>query len=179
MAGFITLSPKSSSDLQQVIGSLEKCSAEMSANIQKWSNQVANPEWQKGVASRSTTPLEQRFLAGTALASVGPSAIILSAGALSASASGGLSTSIGGMRGDGWKAAEFGANRNAVSTYFTRSRKGNRYKVTRHTQRQFKWANHQKGIAVYPTARDLVPRLIELILQTTVRLMHDGVEGKL
>jgi hypothetical protein len=67
--------------------------------------------------------------------------------------------------------AEFGANHKKKAY----RRKG--HVVTRNTTAQFKPRN-MKGYVFYPAAREMIPRLASLWVQTVVKTYADIFEGK-
>lgn len=161
---------KESRELQAVVLALRTANKDLVRDINFYSRKVIAPEFYKGLDSRARNMAELKLLAGTGRVKVSAQGVTLQAGGLSRRLSGGLST-------DDARAVEFGAKRQVVETYRTKSRKGRAYNVTRHTQRQLKWST-KKGFVVYPTAVDLIPRIASLWVQTTVRLFAEAMEGK-
>lgn len=170
MPSVLSIDSRSSRELRAVILAVNGAERTIQASIRKQTQTMAQPEWQKALATKAATPLQDRFLAQTGRTRVDNRGVTLVSGGLSKKASGGLTT-------DDSRVVEFGANRNAVTTYRARSRKGKSFSVTRHTQRQLSWAN-RKGLVVYPAATPLVGRFVSLWVQTTVRVLHRAFEGK-
>lgn len=162
----LRISVKDSSELQGTIAALKLMSAELSKYIRKFTQSEMAPEWQKGLAEHASTMVDHRMLVDTARVSVSSQNVMLKSATVGRSLSGGLSP-----KAD-YAAIEFGADRNAVTTYTAHSRKGKAYKVTRHTRRQLP-PRYRNGRVVYPTAADLIPRIASLWVQTTVRTFYE------
>jgi 3-oxoacyl-[acyl-carrier-protein] synthase III len=75
------------------------------------------------------------------------------------------------------RAVEFGGGRERQRTYSTRSRRGKRYQVTRHTQRQLP-PFRRSGYVFYPAVAKITPRIAALWAQTWARGIHEVMEGK-
>jgi hypothetical protein len=165
----IGIDPASSRELAAVLLALKQMDKTVVRVINQQTRAVVIPEWKKGLDSRSLTIPEKRILAATGKALVSGTQIKLRAGV------GGKGLS-GGLNSEDNRAIEFGANREAINTYTTRSRKGKGYKITRHTQRQLRWKRKQGP--VYRTAVDLIPRVASLWTQTLVRVVFETFESR-
>ena len=126
----------------------------------KYSKAVIQPEWRKGLAEHA--PGERMF--HTRL--VTPSAAYVSDRGVKLRA---------GRQGGFPRETEFGAQREAWETYTRKSRKGGTHNVTRRTQRQFP-AVRRKGYVFGPTARNMIPRIASLWVQTIYRTVHEVIE---
>lgn len=139
--------------------------------IRVYTKQDAQPIWQEEIRGRVQTRLDDRVLGKTARVAVSDQNVMLQSARIGKALSGGLKPSeiAGG--------AEFGANRDDVTTYQTRSRKGRSYSVTRHTKRQLPTRN-TNGRVVHPSARASIPRLGRLWFQTVARTVYDLLDRK-
>lgn len=120
---------------------------------------VIVPEWKKGLAERA--PSERVFherLVSPSTAYVSDRNVKL----------------IGGANGKFPRETEFGAYREEVAEY-TGRRNGKSFPVKRRTQRQF-WHFVKSGRVVWPTASDMIPRIMSLWVQTTIRTIHETIE---
>lgn len=132
---------------------------EVNKEIRARTKGVVVPEWKKGLAERA--PGERIFhdrLVSPSTAYVSDRNVKL----------------IGGANGKFPRETEFGAYREDFAEY-TGRRKGKSFPVLRRTQRQF-WHFVKKGRVVWPTAADLIPRIMSLWAQTTIRTIHENIE---
>lgn len=173
MAELLKISANSSKELRATIQALKLMPRELQANIRKYSQSEMAPEWQKGIAERATTRAQARVLSETARVSVSNQNVILKSATVGRSLSGELSPK------ESWAAFEFGADRGQAgkTTYQATSAKGKRFTVTRNTRRQLP-PRSRTGWAVFPTARDLIPRFASLWVQTTIRTFYEAIERK-
>jgi hypothetical protein len=104
-----------------------------------------NPVWRSLVDEHASSPIDKRVLAKGARVAAGnpPTAI---------AASSRRPLSGGFIPADDWPGREFGANRNATTTYTRRSPAGTTHQVTRHTRRQLP-ARNPSGRVVYAAVR--------------------------
>lgn len=167
----LRIDANSSRELQAVIISMKNAEKEVQAQVRKATRGSILPEWQKGIRERSDTRMEHRTLADTARVTVSNQNVTLKAGGLSKRLSGGAKAV------EIYAPVEFGTDRSHTTTYRATSRRGRSYSVTRHTRRQFKPING-KGYAVYPTAKEMIPRFASLWVQTTVRTLHEIFERR-
>lgn len=131
---------------------------EVAKEVRKHSKGVIVPEWKKGLAERAPERVFHERLVNPSTAYVSDRNVKL----------------IGGANGKFPRETEFGAYREEVSEY-TGRRNGRSFPVTRRTQRQF-WHFQKSGRVVWPTASDLIPRILSLWAQTTIRTVHESVE---
>jgi hypothetical protein len=161
----LRISVKNSRELQGTIAALKTMPAELSKWIRQVTKAEMQPEWKRGLAEHARTRLDHRVLVDTARMAVSNQNVSLKSASVGRSLSGGLQPKVD------YAAVEFGVDRSAVTTYEATSRKGKRYKVTRHTRRQLP-PRIRNGRVVYPTASDLIPRLASLWVQTTVKTFY-------
>lgn len=167
----LRIDARSSRELQALILGLNRAGKEMQGLIRKYTRSELEPEWAKGLAERAETRLEHRVLVDTARVSVSNQNVRLKSASLGKSLAGGLKPS------ESWYAVEFGADTSKVTTYTATSSKGKRFSVTRHTSAQLR-PRRAKGRVIGPTVADLIPRLASLWIQTAIRTLRDGAEGK-
>ena len=160
-----------SKELQAVTLRMKSLDKDISKALRTETKKVVDPVWREAVRGNVTSRLETRVLSDTARAAVSNDNVTLKAGGIGRSMVGGATPS------DIWHNVEFGANREFEREYPTTSRKGNRFKVNRHTRRQFEDRN-QKGRVVYPAAAEVIPRIASLWVSTIVKHLHDALEGK-
>lgn len=150
------------------IRSLDRTIAKMNRQETK---RIAAPEWKKALAERADTRLEHRVIVDTSVVSVSDQNVRIQSASKGRALSGGLAP-----KAD-YPAIEFGADQRRKTTYQRRSPKGRPHKVTRHATRGLKPRNGN-GYVFFPAAREMVPRLAALWVQTTVRTIATAFEGK-
>lgn len=145
--------------LTALIQTLATIPNEVAKQNRAHSKAVIVPEWKKGLAERA--PGERVFherLVAPSTAYVSDRNVKL----------------IGGANGKFPRETDFGARREEFTEY-TGRRKGRSFPVRRRTQRQF-WHFVKSGRVVWPTASDLIPRILSLWAQTTIRTIHESIE---
>lgn len=150
------------------IRSLDKTIAKMNRQETK---RIAAPEWKRALAERADTRLEHRVLVDTSVVSVSNQNVRVQSASKGRPLTGGLAP-----KAD-YPAIEFGADRSRKTTYQRRGPSGRPHKVTRHTARGMKPRNGS-GYVFFPAAREMIPRLASLWVQTTVRTIANALEGK-
>jgi len=166
----LKISVRNSRELQATILALKSLDREVSANIRRFTRQLIVPEWQQGLRERAQSRAQIRVLADTGRATVSSQNISLKSASVGRSLAGGLNPK------SSWAAFEFGAN-DVETTYTATSRRGVRFSVTRHTRRQLP-SRSRTGWVVFPTAKDIIPRVAALWWQTTIRTMYEAFERK-
>lgn len=169
MAGSGRISVFASEELRTLLVALKGLPKDVQKNVRQYTKADAQPIWQDEVRGRATSRLDTRVLGSSARVRVSNQNVMLEAGKIGKSLSGGIKPSQIAA------AVEFGANRDERTTYSTTSRKGTRYSVTRRTKRQIPSRN-TNGRVVYPSARASIPRFASLWIQTTVRTIHEAFE---
>lgn len=132
---------------------------------------IAAPEWKKALAERADSRFEHRVIVDTSVVTVSNQNVRVQSASKGRPLSGGLNP-----KAD-YPAVEFGADRSRMSTYQRRSPNGGSHSVTRHTSAQLKGRN-PNGYVFYPSAREMVPRIARLWVQTVVRTIATALEGK-
>lgn len=165
----LRISVFASKDLQRAILILKGTDKEISKEIRTRIRTFTNGEWQEAVRGRTSNAQEVKTLADTARVSVSNQNLTLKSASIGRSLSGGAKPS------DIAKAVEFGAPQDTVKTYTATSRKGKQFKVTRHTDRQFR-SPSRSGYAAYPAAAQIIPRVAAFFAQTTVRTFRELIE---
>jgi len=160
----IQVSARDSRELQAALLAIASVGREIQAQLRRHTKRVAEPEWRKGLEKRASSRLDRKVLVSTSRVQVRDTNVVLRSGAV-------------GKLKHITRPVEFGGDRNQVETYQTRSPKGTRYKVTRHNARQLGW-RRRGGRVVWPTAEDLIPRMVALWVQTTIRTFHEALEKR-
>lgn len=160
----IQVSARDSRELQAVLLAIASAGREIQSQLRRHTKRVAEPEWNKGLTRRASSRLDRKVLVKTSRVQVRDTNVVLRSGAV-------------GQLKDITRPVEFGGDRNQTKTYTTRSPKGTRYKATRHTARQLGW-RRKGGRVVWPTAEDLIPRMVALWAQTVIRTFHEAVERR-
>lgn len=130
---------------------------------------AALPVWREEVAMNVHSRVEGIVFGRTARVAVTDRGVRLQAARIGKPLRGGLDVKTQ------WHGIEFGGD-DVVRTVETTSRKGTRFAVKRHTQRQLR-ARKQTGYVVYPAAAGSIPRFASLWFQTAVRAIHEAHEG--
>jgi hypothetical protein len=151
--------------LQDVILALKNSDAETRRAIRTFTKAEIVKPWLQAVLSEADTTLERRVIAGTATIAVSDQNIRIQSAAKGRPLSGGFQPK------RDYAAVEFGAKHRKV----TYTRKGHR--VTRNTTAQFRGRRSQ-GYVFYPAAREMIPRLARLWVQTVVKTYALIFEGK-
>lgn len=160
----IQVNVRDSRELQAAILAIANVGRELRSQLRAQTKRVVEPEWREGLTKRASSKLDREVLVKTARVQVRDTNVVLRSGAV-------------GKLKDITRPVEFGGDRQQEKTYSTRSPKGRRYKVTRHTARQLGW-RRKGGRVVWPTAEDLIPRMVSLWVQTTVRTFYEALERK-
>lgn len=149
---------------------------EIQAQIRQQSKAISTPELQRAMAEQLSISAgyraQDRVLVQTARVAVSNQNIRLSSATVGRKLKGGLNpkTQYAGM--------EFGADKQRRATYSARSRKGRHYTVTKRRTTQQLPRRNRKGWVFYPAVAEVVPRILALWTQTTVRVLAEAFEGK-
>lgn len=156
--------------LRTLLAGMKRLDRDIAKHMRRETKNMVQQEWQRAVAEHADTRLEQLVLASTARVAVSDRNVKLKSAHLSKRLSGGLTPSAH------YGPVEFGA---AIgqSSVTQRSRRGRTYSYKRTTGRQFKRPN-KSGYVVYPAAKNIIPRLASLWVQTMVRAFHEAAEGR-
>lgn len=150
------------------IRSLDRTIAKMNRQQTKT---VAAPEWKQALAERADSRLEHRVIVNTAVVSVSNQNVRIQSAGKGRPLSGGLNPKTD------YAAIEFGADRAKRTTYRRKGRKGGTHTVTRRTAAGMKPRNGS-GYVFFPAAKEMIPRMARLWVQTTVRTIATAFEGK-
>jgi hypothetical protein len=167
----LRLDVRSSRALLATILALRQTDKAVQANIRKYTKEAIMPEFKRSMTEHASTLLEQRTLVATARATVSNQNITLKSGSVGRALSGGL------LPKRDAHAVEFGANRQAKTTYAATSTRGRPFTVSRRTKAQLR-PRKRNGYVFFPTIADLTPRILSLWVQTTVRTLAEALEGK-
>jgi hypothetical protein len=164
------LDVKKSRELQAAIFAIRSLDSTLAKFIRQQTKRIAQPEWMRALLRRASTVLEMRVLSQTAVVTVSNQNVRVQSASKGRPLSGGLNPKVD------YPAVEFGVTPKRT-TYERVSPKGNRHRVTRTTGTAMKSRN-AKGYVFYPAAREMVPRLAALWVQTVVRTIATAFEGK-
>lgn len=166
MAGSGRISLLIDSPLRDVLIAARSVPREVRSQVNAHVRRTVEPIFFEEVRGRGDTRLQQRALVTPARVGVTARNVFLRSGSVGKLSSGTPVSKIA-------KAAEFGANPNKQIRQ--RSRKGKQY--TRRLGNAF-GAPRRGGAAFNPAARDSIPRIAALVVQTTIRTTLDLLEGK-
>lgn len=154
------------SPLRDLLIALRAVPAEGRRNVTKYTRTHAEPIWVEETRDRAATRLQQRALVNSARVGVATRNIYLRSGGVGALSSG---TPVSDVA----FGAEFGGNPQKVVTQ--KSRKGKRY--GRRLGNAF-GAPRRSGNVVYPAARESIPRIASVAIQSAYRALLDALDGK-
>lgn len=159
-----------SRELMATILALRSIDKTLSKMVRQQTKRIAQPEWMRALERRASTALERRVLSATAVVTVSNQNVRVQSASKGRPLSGGLSPKAH------YAAIEFGATP-SPTTYTRRSSKGKTHRVTRKTSTGLRPRN-AKGYVFYPAAREMVPRIASLWVQTAVKTIANALEGK-
>lgn len=151
-------------ELQVLLQAIKEVPKETAKALRTHTQRAAAPIWEESVRGHVTDRMQTRVLGDTARVSVTDSNVLLKSAATGTMANGTPKALLAA-------GTEFGADPN-----FTRpvtNAQGTTFR--RHTKRQFR-RPRSGGYVVYPAARDSIPRLASLWVQTAVRTFMETVE---
>ncbi|MBN9612565.1 MAG: hypothetical protein J0H64_03730 [Actinobacteria bacterium] len=155
---------RDSRELQAAVLAVASVGKEIQSELRSRTKAMVEPEWQKGLAERAQSRMDHAVLVRSARTTVRNTNVVLRSGAV-----GKLKKLTG--------PTEFGGNREKVKTYTGRSPKGKRYTIKRHTARQVP-PRYREGRVVYPTAKNMIPRLAALWVQTIIKTFYEQLGRK-
>lgn len=164
VAGSGRISLLVSKDLQTLAQAVKQIPREVAAQVRKHTRAEAEPIWKDEVRGHVTTRLETRVLSDTAKVSVSDQNVMLKSAATGKMADGTPKSVLA-------FATEYGAD--PAKIIHSKTKAGKPY--TRRRGRQFKLPR-RRGYVVNPAARESIPRLASLWVQTTIRTIHEQFE---
>jgi hypothetical protein len=167
----VRISAHVSPELRAMLTRIRELPAEVRKEIRVATKAEALPIWRESVAANVQSRAEGLAFGKTSRVAVTDRGVRLQAARIGKPLSGGLDVKTQ------WHALEFGGAPDVRRTVDMTSRKGKRYTVTRHTQRQLR-ARKRTGYVVFPAVADSVPRIMSLWMQTVARAGHEALEGK-
>ena len=153
-----------SKELQTLLSAVWELPKEVNRVIRLHTKRAADPIWQESTRGHVVDRMQTRVLADTAKVAVTDSNVLLRSGATGKMANGTPKSLLA-------SGVEFGADPDKIIT--SRTRSGTAYK--RRRGRQFNLPR-SKGYVVYQAARDSIPRLAKLWIQTAQRTVHEVIE---
>ncbi|UUE19890.1 hypothetical protein [Microbacterium sp. J1-1] len=153
------------SPLRDLLVALRAVPAEARKHVTAHTRKSAEPIWIEETRDRAATRLQQRALVNTARVGVATRNIYLRSGAVGQLSSGTPASVVAFP-------AEFGAN--PEKQIEQRSRKGKPYK--RRLGNTF-GSPRRGGNVVYPAARESIPRIASVAIQSAYRALLDAFDG--
>ena len=160
-----------SRELRATIFALRGLDKTLQKMIRVKTKDIAGPEWRKALAERADTRLEHRVIHDTAVVGVTNQNVRVQSAMKGRPLSGGLHPKTH------YHAVEFGA-KPKKATYYRASRKGGTHKVTRTVGGYPLKPRRKGGYVFFPAAKEMIPRIAALWVQTTVRTIATALEGK-
>lgn len=167
----LRISAYSSRELLTVLRGLRNLDRDTKRHTRQSLKGMVLEAWQAALRSRATTALESRVLAATGRARVSDQNVRLTSASLSRSLSGGLKPS------ESYGPVEFGAPPRPGATERVTNRQGTTFTRQRDPNKPFK-APNRRGYVVYPSAAEIIPRVMSMYVQTFVRAIYEALEGK-
>jgi len=145
----LRVSAKSSAALRATLLSIKTLDRDLRKELRGRTRKLATVDWIRAMSNEATTTLEERVLVSTARVAVSDQNVrVRSAGSSRPAASGGIIPRVHG------RGVEFGSSR-------TKSLRG----------------RNRSGYVFFPAAAEMVPQLIALWVQTTVRTIAEALEA--
>jgi len=172
----LVVSALASREIRAIVLALRQAEPEIRKEINKRSKLEITDMWKKAVAEEAsfaggkTQRARFKVLVKSAKAIVGNRGVTLTSATIGRPLKGGLNPKTD------WRALEFG-HVDLVRTVTFTSKYGKRYEQTRNVTAQLD-DKKAKGYVIFPAARQTIPRILSLWVQTTVRTMHEIVERK-
>lgn len=162
----VTLSP----ELQTVITAMKTIDRPLATAIRQYTRSEMLTDWKADLADAARTDMDTRILVDTASVSMTDQNVQLKSGT-----TGRLSNGL--LIADAAPAVEFGGNREKVTRYPARSKRGKIRMISRHTIREFP-PRIRAGRVVFPTARKEIPRYASMWVQICMRTLGDIFDGR-
>lgn len=159
-----------SRELLATIYALRAADRTLQKKVRDYTKAVASPEWKKALAHRADTKLEHRVIVDTAVVSVSNQNVRIQAASKGRTLRGGLDPKTD------YPAIEFGSGKK-VTTFSRKSKNGGTHNVTRRGGAGLK-GRSRTGYVFWPAAKEMVPRMAALWVQTTVKTLGNALEGK-
>jgi hypothetical protein len=155
-------------ELQAALLAFKILPAEINAQTRKHTKKLVDVEWQAGLAKRAKSKIQRRALVGTAVSSVTNSKVQMKSATKGRYGRVPASVVAAG--------AEFGANKELYTRYSRRSPGGGSHTVERRVMRHLSY-RRPDGYVVYPTAKDLSPRIASMFVQTLIRTTAEAFDN--
>lgn len=162
---------RESRELRAVVLAIANVDKTLRKMIRQFTKAMAAPEFQKAMAARATTRLEQRALVDTSVVTVSDRNVRMQSASKGRPLSGGFNPKTD------YAAVEWGVDKNRRTTATRRGRGGSTHKVTEPMPSNLK-GRSREGHVFGPASRAMVARIMRLWAQTTVRTIANATEGK-
>lgn len=153
-----------STELQTLVSAVQGMDEDVRGRIRKHTTIVVEPVWKERVRGQVKDRLQTRVLSDTAGVAVSDLNVVLKSGGIGTMANGTPKSAL-------VKGVEFGADRKSTKELVSKT--GKRFK--RRTKAQFHLPR-SRGYVVYPAAREIIPRIASLWIQTTIRTAYETFE---
>jgi len=167
----LRVSALSSRELLTVLRGLRTLDRDTKKVLRRELKGMAETAWKDALNRNADTKLERRVLADSGRVRVSDQNVRLTSASLSRSLTGGLKPS------ESYGPVEFGANPRPAATETVRGKGSGTFTRHRDPNRPFKKPN-RRGYVVYPSAAQIIPRILAMYVQTFVRAIHEALEGK-
>ena len=148
MAGGLRVSARSSAEIRATLLAIKTLDRDLRKELRGRTRKLATVDWMGAMAGEATTTLENRVLVQTARISVSDQNVrIRSAGSSRPAASGGI------VPREHGRGVEFGSRVPQLR------------------------ARRRQGYVFFPAAADMIPQLLALWVQTTVRTIAEALEA--
>lgn len=153
-----------STELQTLLSAVRELPKEVNTVIRKHTKMAADPIWRESVRGHVVDRMQTRVLSDTARVATTDSNVLLRSGGVGKLSSGTPASLLA-------PATEWGADPSTKIGSHTKTGKP----YTRRRGRQFNLPR-SRGYVVNPAARDSIPRLASLWVQTVIRTTHEIFE---
>jgi hypothetical protein len=145
----LRVSARSSAEIRATLLAIKTLDRDLRRELRSRTRKLATVDWERAMSRHASTELERRVLVDTARVSVSDQNVrIRSAGSSRPAGSGGIVPRVHG------RGVEFGSSR------------------TRSLPRR-----RRQGYVFFPAAADMIPQLLALWVQTTVRTIAEALEA--
>ncbi|NNC10341.1 hypothetical protein HII28_00380 [Planctomonas sp. JC2975] len=168
----LSVSTKTSEALDATVKGLQLLDKNVQTQIRQETKLLGQEEW-TGLVARHLAgdSLQSTVLGETSKLQFSNQNVMLQSGASTRRMTGGATPA------ELARQEEFGANRNRLTAYRRRTRKGKTQQIIRHTTHPL-MPIRRNGWTVYPAAAEFIPRIASLWVQTFMRTVYEAFEGK-
>lgn len=172
--GFLKLDAQGTTNIRLAAIAMKALPDSETQTISEWVNAELGDQMQPLISERIKTPLDERIYAGNSTIRASGTSISIKQPVATGRLSGGFKLAAGnGGRSNtpGYIAVEFGADRDKVVEVTRRTKRG-LVEYARHTARQLP-PRYRKGRVFYPSVQKMMPRILSMVAQTSIRAYLD------